>query len=267
MNIKRFTPVQKAFHLLLLLSFLIQAATGVGRMYYETGFGRFLAAPFGGYDACLTAHKAVGLFMIGLFLAHLVYVLVAALPRAGFGPDSLWPKTRDAKDFLKHVRWMLGLAREPEFERWGYWEKFDYWAVFWGMVVIGGTGIMLYDPLWTSRAMDGRAINVAFWIHRIEAILAMLHVFIIHFLIAHLRRSRFPMDQAMFAGGVPEDEIREERPEWWARLGRRGDVGRLSEPSPGATILGASYAFGLLAVALGFFIVVGGVMYAGYVTW
>ena len=186
-RIKRFTLAQRVFHLLLILSFLLQGYTGVSRMFIETSWGKGLAWVFGGYESCLTIHRTVGIFMICLLLTHVLYLVYKIdwrhFPRSLFGPDSLLPLPIDIMNFFKHVAWFLGLSKAPEFDRWGYWEKFDYWAVFWGIPVLGITGLLLAYPVFASLFIPGWGLNLALWIHRIEAILAMVHVFIIHFFI------------------------------------------------------------------------------------
>ena len=157
MRIRRFTPAQRAFHALLLVTFLWQSLTGLARMYHETSFGQTLAALLGGQERALVLHIWGGIAMLVLFALHLAYLAAVALTsrRALSGPDSLMPKTRDLADFFRHLGWMLGMARAPRFERWGYWEKFDYWAVFWGMVIIGGTGVMLITLKRIKRSRSG----------------------------------------------------------------------------------------------------------------
>lgn len=266
MRLKRFTPLQKLFHVTLMLSFLVQAVTGTARMYIETAWGQTLAQPFGGYDGCLVMHKYVGLFMLFLFVCHLIYALFIVFAGKLGSDDALWPQKRDATQFFAHIRWMFG-GEMPRFERWGYWEKFDYWAVFWGMIVLGITGLMLYSPLDTSRYFKGWSLNVALWVHRIEACLAMLHVFIIHFAIAHLRRHNFPMDQAMFSGDTDLRSAEEERPAWLARLRTNDMLSDRTDEDVSFIRLAGSYVIGLSAVGLGIYLVVGGLMNAGLVSW
>ena len=266
MRLKRFTPVQKLFHVLLMVSFLIQAVTGTARMYIETQWGQAIAQPFGGYAGCLEVHKVVGLFMLFLFVCHLIYALFLIFARNVGGEDTLWLRGRDLSQFFAHLRWMFG-GEAPRFERWGYWEKFDYWAVFWGMIVLGVTGLMLYTPLETSRYFKGWFLNVALWVHRIEACLAMLHVFVIHFAIAHLRRHNFPMDRAMFSGDTDLKAAAEERPAWIARLRTSGELENKTMAEAPAIGVIASYIIGLSAVALGIYLVVGGLMNANLVSW
>jgi len=266
MRLKRFTPVQKLFHVLLMLSFLTQAVTGTARMYIETTWGQTLAQPFGGYAGCLEVHKMVGLFMLFLFVCHLVYALFIVFAEKIGREDALWPQASDLTQFIAHLRWMFG-GKAPRFDRWGYWEKFDYWAVFWGMVVLGATGLMLYAPLETSKYFKGWSLNVALWVHRIEACLAMLHVFIIHFAIAHLRRHNFPMDRAMFAGDTDLESASEERPAWLARLRSAGTLEDKTVEDVSTIRMAGAYVMGLGAVALGFYLVIGGLINACLVTW
>lgn len=163
--------------------------------------------------------------------------------------------------------WILGLAKHPPLERWGYWEKFDYWAVFWGMIILGSTGLLLAYPLASSNYMPGWGLNVAFWVHRIEAILAMAHIFIIHFFIAHLRRSSFPMDTAMFEGSADLAATRHERPAWLARLSATGRLEERLVPAAPLYMRAAFLVVGCAAVLSGLYLLVGGLLHAGRITW
>jgi hypothetical protein len=108
---------------------------------------------------------------------------------------------------------------------------------------------------------------VALWIHRIEAILAMAHVFIIHFFIGHLRRHNFPMDFAMFEGSVNLDAARHERPAWIARLEQSGKLEGIlvSKAKAGWHLL--FYLFGYAALAFGVFLLIGGLVNSPYISW
>jgi cytochrome b subunit of formate dehydrogenase len=209
--------------------------------------------------------------MLILFCSHVIYVLGklnwSAISASLAGPESLVPRPRDASEFVRHVAWFLGARRVPQFDRWGYWEKFDYWAVFWGMAIIGGTGLILYSPVVSSRYLPGWSINVALWIHRIEAMLAMAHLFIIHFFVAHLRRTSFPMDRAMFAGSVPLDHVRRERPAWIARLEEQGRLPRLLVADSPPALRVVQYVFGYAVMAVALFLLIGAMINGPHVTW
>jgi len=254
-----------------MLSFLIQGATGLSRMYFETSWGKKLSWIFGGYESTLTVHKYVGIFMICGFLIHAIYLFFKIdwrnFPQSLLGPDSVLPRPRDLKQFFQHIGWFVGLSKPPEFDRWGYWEKFDYWAVFWGMNIIGITGLILAYPLVSTRVMPGWGLNVCFWIHRIEALLALAHVFIIHFFIAHLRRHNFPMDRTMFVGSADYKAVRHEKPEWIQRLKENGELDGMlvDDAPPGLRIF--HYLLGYAAVAFGLFLLFGALINTPYITW
>ena len=271
-RVKRFTPLQRLFHLGLMICFLIQSASGLGRMFMQTSWGRGLCWVFGGYDAARTVHIYVGIFLLCWFALHALYVLAKInwkeFPGCLFGLDSILPHPRDIKQAFQHTAWFLGLnEKPPEFDRWGYWEKFDYWAVFWGMTIIGITGLIMAYPLVSTQVIPGWGLNVAFWIHRIEAILAMAHLFIIHFFIAHLRRSNFPMDRAMFQGSVDLEHARHERPAWVARLEKQGKL----QPVLVADVSGARRAlffiFGYAVIAVSLYLLIGGLLNVRSITW
>lgn len=270
-RIKRFTPLQRLFHLLLMVSFLTQGASGLARMYFETPFGKWLSGFFGGYEGALHVHINVGIFMIIGFVIHAVYILFKVdwrnFPGSIFGPDSLMFRFKDLKDFFAHIAWFFGGKKSPDFDRWGYWEKFDYLAVFWGMVILGITGLLMAYSLAASRWMPGWGLNVAFWIHRIEAILAMAHIFIIHFFVAHLRRHNFPMDRTMFEGSADLEATRHERPAWIARLQENNELdgALVAGANPGLRIV--SYIVGFAAVLTGLILLVGALVNTAYISW
>jgi cytochrome b subunit of formate dehydrogenase len=270
-RIKRFTPIQQLFHLLLIVTFLIQGSTGLARMFIETSWGKTVAWVFGGYEACRTIHIYVGILMLCGFALHGIYLLFKInwkrFPESLFSPDSLMLRPKDAKDFLQHVGWFFGISQAPQFDRWGYWEKFDYWAVFWGIPVLGLTGLVLAYPLSATKVMPGWFLNLAFWIHRIEALLAMGHVFIIHFFIGHLRRHNFPMDRTMFEGSADLEATRHERPAWLTRLEQAGELERQLVPETGVARRAVYYIVGYLALVCGVFLLVGGLLNSPYITW
>ncbi len=270
-RIRRFTAVQRLFHLLLMASFLAQGATGLARMYIETPWGQYIAWVFGGYEYCLTIHIYVGIFMLAGFLVHFFYLLAKidwkGFPGSLMGRDSVLLQPRDAKEAYEHVLWLIGIRGWPRFDRWGYWEKFDYWAVFWGMVIMGVTGLLLAFSVSSSRIIPGWGLNVAFWVHRIEAILAMGHVFIIHFFIGHLRRHNFPMDKAMFEGSVDIDSVRHERPAWYERLEKNDDLKGAITTEAGRGRRAVFYAVGYLAMFTGLFLLIGGILNSAAITW
>lgn len=139
-----------------------------------------------------------------------------------FGPDSLCPNLRDIKDVVGMVRWFLFMGPKPTFERWTYWEKFDFIAVFWGMFAIGGSGLMLWFPEFFGTFLPGWMFNVATIVHSDEALLATGFIFTVHFYNTHGRPEKFPMDFVIFNGQMAKEEFIEERGDQWKRYEEAG---------------------------------------------
>ena len=240
MRIRRFTVVHRLFHVFLMLTFLLQTATGFSRLYITTAWGRKINAVLGGYDTSLVIHKWAGVLMIFGFLVHTVYLLGRIdwkTPlRSIFGPDSLVPNLTDLKQFGQQVRWFFGLGPAPRFNRWTYWEKFDYWAVYWGLPLLAVTGLMLMYPIASSRYLPGWALNIVALLHRAEAVLAVTYIFIVHFFIGHLRPSSFPMNEAMFSGSVPDGRGDGGKARLGGAYSRRGPAGFGEQAGTGALV-------------------------------
>jgi cytochrome b subunit of formate dehydrogenase len=135
-----------------------------------------------------------------------------------FGPDSMIPTLQDWRDFVAHQKWFFGKAAKPQFDRWTYWEKFDYFAVFWGVFAIGVSGLILWMPEFFTLFLPGWIINVALIVHSDEALLAAGFIFTIHFFNTHFRLEKFPMDTVIFSGRISTAEMIHERRRWYDRL-------------------------------------------------
>ena len=268
-RIIRFKVFHRLFHLFIMVTFLIQAVTGLGRLLYPTTWGKALTNFFGGYESIRTIHIRVGVVMLLGFGVHIVYILLKvewkALRQSLFHPDSLVPRPQDAIHLGQQVRWFFGLGPPPAFDRWTYWEKFDYWAVFWGMPLLGVTGLLLMYPLFTSYFLPGWVLNVTLLLHRAEALLAMLYIFIIHFTVGHLRHGMFPMNECMFAGSVELEEVRREKPLWIVRLEDEGKLEDAMVPAPAPWFRVAYFIFGYLALATGLYLLFIILIYRNYV--
>ena len=263
-RIRRFNSVDRLFHLFLMLTFLTQSATGFSRLFYTTSWGKALSQAFGGYETSVNIHKSVGVLMMVGFLIHTVYLMSRVnwknLPKSVFGPDSLVPNLDDARNLLQGIRWFFGFGSKPTFDRWTYWEKFDYWAVYWGLPLLAVTGLMLMYPLAAARLLPGWALNIALLLHGAEAILAASYIFIVHFFIGHLRPTSFPMNEAMFAGSVPLEEALEEKPAWVARLQEEGRLELVKSDPPARWYRVTYYVFGYAAVISGIYILINGII-------
>jgi cytochrome b subunit of formate dehydrogenase len=256
---RRFDGFTRVLHMFLMVSFLTLAITGLPLFFSMEPWASRVAHNLGGFRATGILHRIAATVLISVFLIHLTRVLnrlfvkheVAML----WGPNSMVPQPRDLQDFYGHIRWFLGIGPRPRFDRYTYWEKFDYWAVFWGMGIIGGSGLMLWFPTFFARVVPGWLFNVAMLVHGEEALLAVVFIFTVHFFNTHMRPEKFPMDPVIFTGRITEDELREERPDEYDRLKARGELDRLVVGAPADWVMPFAKVVAVVAVTTGFTIV------------
>jgi cytochrome b subunit of formate dehydrogenase len=256
---------------MLLASFLGLAATGLPLKYSHSAWGKNLAAGLGGFSWTGIWHR---FFAVTTFACLAMYVGLlawryfagrrqgAAWQKVVFGPDSPVPTWRDVRDFFRMVRWFIGMGPKPAFERWSYWEKFDFWGACADIVIIGLTGLILWFPNFFCYFLPGVGLNIAKVIHSTQALLATGFVFAIHFFNTHLRPEKFPADMSVLSGLVSEEEMREERPELMERLAREGKLdGLRAVPSRKRLWLLRTYRIlGFIALGLGLALLAGMVL-------
>lgn len=258
--VRRFDAFNRGLHLALMISFLGLAATGLPLLFSAAPWAGGLSRLFGGFEVAGFLHRTFAVVMITTFVLHvgrLVYRVVVRREPILWGPSSMVPQPRDLQEFVAHVKWFVGRGPRPAFDHFTYWEKFDYWAVFWGMAIIGGSGLMLWFPEVFATVLPGRVFSVALLVHGEEALLAVGFIFTIHFFNGHFRPEKFPIDTVIFTGAVPEAEWREERPGEYERLNRQGRLESLVVPPPtpamaryGRIVGGAALSIGVLLFVL-----------------
>jgi cytochrome b subunit of formate dehydrogenase len=219
--IKRFTPWQRATHAMLALSVFGLVLTGMPLKYSTSFWAGPLIWLFGGPDFAGTIHRvcAVMFFMSGaMHMAGLIGGLIKRDFTPPFSPDGILPRITDLRQVPQNIRYLRGKGPKPEFAKFSYFEKFDYMAEVWGLVVIGGSGLIMWFPVKASQFLPGWTVNAALIFHSYEALLAMGFLFTIHFINTHLRPDVFPVDRVIFSGSMPAHEVEERYAGWWQRV-------------------------------------------------
>jgi cytochrome b subunit of formate dehydrogenase len=253
--VARFDRVDRALHGFLMISFLGLAATGLPLLFSSERWASVMARVLGGFVVAGRLHRLFATMLIAVFALHLARLVRRIVRDKDYGvlwgPRSMVPQPRDVIELAGHFRWFVGRGPRPEFDRYTYWEKFDYWAVFWGMAIIGGSGLMLWFPEFFAIFVPGWVFNVALLVHGEEALLAVGFIFTIHFFNGHLRPEKFPMDLVIFTGRVAETELRHERPAEYARLEQSGELDRVETLPPSRRSWIAGRIAGTVAVVVG----------------
>ncbi len=237
----RFVPFERFLHFLVVTSFLLLVVTGMPLKFYYAEWAQTFFRIIGGVDVARSLHHFGAIITFLYFGLHLSDRLIAIFrgrrnlhnPETGkfsfrrvidiaFGPDSMLPCKQDWHDFIAHQKWFFGRGEKPQFDRWTYWEKFDYLAVFWGVAIIGLSGLVMWFPIFFSKFLPGWIINIALIVHSDEALLAAGFIFTFHFFNTHFRLEKLPMDTVIFSGRISKAEMLHERKRWYDRLVAEG---------------------------------------------
>ncbi len=231
-EIERFNIIERLQHVILLCTFLLVAFTGWALKYPDVGeYSSWWIKIWGGAKKAGIIHRVAGVIMVLDFIWHAIYMAYRILTgrikiRAA---TTVIPLPKDVFDAIKNFLYFLGLGKEkPQFGRFTYAQKFDYWAVFWGMGIIGLSGLCLAFPVQASYFFPSWSLN---WIwetiaimHSDEALLAIVFILIFHFYNEHFKFHVFPMSMIWITGKISVDLLKEEHPLEYEILKKEGKV-------------------------------------------
>lgn len=210
-KVQRFDLHQRIQHAMVAASFSLCGVTGWALGTATEPSSKALAQLFGGPLGCRLIHRGAGLVMILALFYHLAY-LGAAAGRRKLSLDML-PAWHDVTQLFDNLRYLAGLRKDPpDFGRWSYIEKFDYFAGAWGKFAMGTTGLVLWFPITFSELLPGWAIQIAQLVHGREATIAILSLFVWHMYNVHIRPGVFPMSRVWLDGSITIDELRHHHP-------------------------------------------------------
>lgn len=259
---RRFNRLSRMLHGMVIVSFLTLAVTGMTLKFSYLPWAQWLAHILGGFQSAGTLHRMGAGLTFFYFMRHL-FDLQSRRRKAGkswwefvMGPEGMMFNGRDLQEMAGTVKWFVGRGERPAYGRWTYWEKFDYFAVFWGVAMIGFSGLVLWFPEKFTYILPGWFINVAGIIHSDEALLATGFIFTIHFFNTHFRPDRFPMDPVIFTGRMTLEEFKEDRPREYEQLVREGRLEEhMVEPLDEGFVKVLKF-FGFVALTVGMSLIV-----------
>ena len=254
-HFQRFSRTWRIAHVTFAITLMMLTLTGIPLFYPEAPWAKWLMALLGGPHTAGLIHRANAVVFAGVFIWHLLYMAVKLVRDWEhfklFGPNSLLPRLQDARDIVAMTKWFFGKAPRPVFERWTYWEKFDYWAPFWGVTIIGFSGLVMWLPEITGRILPGWAFNVAAIFHSEEAFLAVVFLFTVHFFNNHFRPDKFPLELVMFTGSMSLEEFKHDHALQYQRLLETGELEKHLVDAPSSTMTSASKVLGFILILLG----------------
>jgi formate dehydrogenase gamma subunit len=207
--VQRFSFWARIQHASAVTLFGLLVLTGMPQKWPYFEVSQWLVTHLGGLFVVRWLHRAAGVGFAVLLVSHLTVVIAGVVTRR-MKPTMLLSR-RDFQDAIDNLRYYLGYTeRAPKFGRYDYRQKFEYWGLIFGGVIMTGTGFILFFPIAVSRLLPAELIPVAKITHSYEALLALLIVVVWHIAGALLTPESFPMDTSIFSGKISKEKLRRE---------------------------------------------------------
>jgi formate dehydrogenase gamma subunit len=207
-QVRRMTRWELAQHSVLLIIFFMLVITGFALRFSDSWWAVMLFGREGGFPLRSLIHRSAAVVLVLMSLAHLFYL------RGRRGRDfilDMLPSLDDLTQLTQMVKFNLGYSRErPSFGRFSYGEKFEYWALVWGMIIMTLTGIMLWFDNFFVRFLPKGILDVVLVIHYYEAWLATLAITIWHLYSTVFNPAIYPMNPSWLTGKMPVEQYRHE---------------------------------------------------------
>ncbi len=225
-KITRFDIHQIIQHALLMISFIILVATGLPMKFYALSVSQWWVEVWGGIEATRLAHHTAAWAMVFVCLYHLVYLFYTIIILKRPFPIKMIPGQQDYITYYQEIKYFLGISKErPQYDRFNWREKFDYWAIFWGMPIMAGSGFILMFPVLVTKYLPGWIVPAALVAHSDEAMLALTWIFMVHIFFNHFTPGIFPLNTSIFTGKVSKERYHRDHPLEYERFSETNDKG------------------------------------------
>jgi formate dehydrogenase subunit gamma len=223
----RFSLRQRLEHLAVMSCFTTLAITGFPQKFYDTSWAHTLVSALGGVGTVRAIHRVAGVLFTLQVVLHFAMAGRDVLQRNA-KVMGIVPTRQDFRDAIQMLRYYLGLAKQhPRFDRFDYRQKFEYWGMVMGSMLMVVTGFILLYPTVVARYLPGEVIPASKVGHSQEGLMAFLVVIVWHIWNAHLSPDVFPADNSIFTGRISRERMLHEHPLELARA-----EGRPAEPHP-----------------------------------
>jgi len=216
-------------HAGIILSFPTLVCTGFALKYPEAWWARPLLLLEGHFAFRAMVHRGAAMVLLASTIYHVIHLAVNRRDRLFL--KAMLPDFKDATDLLQVFAYNLGLTKnEPQFLKFNYAEKVEYWAFLWGTLVMTASGCLLWFNNFTLQHFPKWVSDAATAVHYYEALLATFSILLWHFYMVIFDPLVYPMDTAWLNGEVPADHYRHTRPAYYRALQRAHLIKLPTEP-------------------------------------
>ncbi len=216
-EISRFSKNMIFQHIVLFTTFTVLVITGFALKYQDQFWVGWLSA-LGLNEAIRSlVHRIAAVGITYISFHHLYFVFFTKRGREEL--KAVFPVKKDITDAADNMNYYLGRSnKHPKFDRYDYTEKMEYWALVWGTLIMGITGLVLWFPVIVTSFLPAWVVKIAETIHLYEAWLATLAIVVFHFFFVMFHPDRYPMSVTWMTGGISDEECREHHPLWHKRI-------------------------------------------------
>jgi formate dehydrogenase gamma subunit len=210
-RIRRFSTPRIAEHWLAMLTFGILVATGLAQSFFSLDISRWIITKLGGIDTIRLLHRSTGVVFVVATLSHVVIAATGVVLRRW--QPSMVITISDFMDAIHDIRYYLGMENSPATcDRYTYKQKFEYWGILTGGLLMMSTGLILWFPVLVTRFFPGELIPVAKALHSNEALVIVLLIAVWHIYNAIFSPEVFPLDTSIFTGYISRERMIHEHP-------------------------------------------------------
>jgi cytochrome b subunit of formate dehydrogenase len=215
-TVVRFPVSDRLEHLGSMLTFVLLVVTGLPQTRPDLPLANTIIGLFGGIGATRILHRVVGFLFVALLVVHVGRAVVRALRARRLPVMALTRK--DFEDVVQTFRHILLREPRPRVAKFDFAEKFEYWGLFLGGLVMSVTGIILVFPGLVTQLLPGVIVAATRVMHGLEGTFAVLVVALWHSYGVILRPAVFPLDTSIFSGKMSVERLKHEHPLEYERL-------------------------------------------------
>ena len=218
--IRRFHPLRIIEHQANAIAFIVLVVTGLSQKFHGSSWSDWAIMNLGGIDNTRLIHRYTGLLLGYLTFQHILIASYGVIAKKWM--PFMVINIKDFTDAIDNLKYYFGITDSPaRCDRYDYKQKFEYWGVIIGGILMALTGLTLWFPTKVFHLipfLPGQIIPAAKALHTNEALLAFLVIVIWHVYNSVFSPDVFPLDTAIFTGKISKERMIHEHPIEYERL-------------------------------------------------